>query len=62
MGTRKGGGVVVVHTCKFGFPFLRVIFMALHQLCCVSDVRTDGSLPPNSHGKNKSELVELHCW
>lgn len=29
------------HTCRLGFPFLRVIFMALHQLCSVSDVRTD---------------------
>lgn len=28
------------HTCLFGFPFLREIFMAVPPLCLVSDVKT----------------------
>lgn len=28
------------HTCLFGFPFLRGIFMALPPLCLVSAVKT----------------------
>lgn len=34
------------HTCRFGSPFLRGIFMVMHQLCCVSDVRRDCLLAP----------------
>ena len=46
------------YTCRLGFPFLRGIFMALHQLCHVSDVRTVCLQGPQIATERIRELVQ----